>query len=81
MGIDCEWKPSFGGKTSELALLQIATRRSVYVLDIVTLGDKAPHLWMELGKFLFNNCDILKLGKPLIMKGSCLTKAKLFDRF
>ncbi|XP_019766981.1 exonuclease mut-7 homolog isoform X1 [Dendroctonus ponderosae] len=65
VGIDCEWKPSFGGKTSELALLQIATRRSVYVLDIVTLGDKAPHLWMELGKFLFNNCDILKLGFSL----------------
>lgn len=63
MGIDCEWKPSFGGQPSELALMQIATRKSVFVIDIVTLSSQTPHLWLELGKFLFNNCDILKLGK------------------
>ncbi|XP_050295800.1 exonuclease mut-7 homolog [Anthonomus grandis grandis] len=62
VGIDCEWKPSFGGGHSELALLQIASRKSVFVIDIVNLGHKMPHLWLELGKFLFNNCDILKLG-------------------
>ncbi|CAG9770683.1 unnamed protein product [Ceutorhynchus assimilis] len=62
VGIDCEWKPSFGGQPSELALMQIATRNGVFVIDIVSLANHSPHLWQELGKFLFNNCDILKLG-------------------
>ncbi|KAJ8966185.1 hypothetical protein NQ317_011249 [Molorchus minor] len=65
VGVDCEWKPSFGGHINELALMQIATRKNVFVLDIVNLGNKVPHLWQELGKFLFNNCDILKLGFSL----------------
>lgn len=42
--------------------MQIATRKNVFVLDIINLGNKVPHLWQELGKFVFNNCDILKLG-------------------
>ncbi|KAJ8964085.1 hypothetical protein NQ314_005139 [Rhamnusium bicolor] len=50
---------------NELALMQIATRENVFVLDIVNLGNKVPHLWQELSKFLFNNCDILKLGFSL----------------
>lgn len=62
VGIDCEWKPNFGHQLNELALMQIATRTNVFVLDIVRLGSKVRHLWQELGKFLFNNCDILKLG-------------------
>lgn len=62
VGIDCEWKPNFGGQTNELALMQIATRQNVFILDIVKIGTKVPELWQNLGKFLFNNCDILKLG-------------------
>ncbi|XP_066138244.1 exonuclease mut-7 homolog [Euwallacea fornicatus] len=62
VGIDCEWKPSFGGQPSELALMQIATHRGVFIIDIVVLGPAAPPLWQELGKHLFNNSDILKLG-------------------
>lgn len=62
VGVDCEWKPTFGVQKSELALMQIATRDYVYILDVIQLGGKTPHLWQELGKFLFNNCDILKLG-------------------
>lgn len=62
VGVDCEWKPSFGGDPSELALMQIATRKNVFVLDIINLGRKVPHLWQELGQFVFINCDILKLG-------------------
>jgi hypothetical protein len=62
VGIDCEWKPNFGSQKNELALMQIATRKNVFILDIITVGTKVPHLWQELGKFLFNNCDILKLG-------------------
>lgn len=62
VGIDCEWKPSFGGQCNELALMQIATRKAVYVIDVVNLAHKEPHMWQDLGKHLFNNCDILKLG-------------------
>ncbi|CAH1105749.1 unnamed protein product [Psylliodes chrysocephalus] len=65
IGIDCEWKPSFGGQLNELALMQIATRKNVFILDIVNIGNKCPHLWQELGKFIFNNCDILKVGFSL----------------
>lgn len=42
--------------------MQIATRKNVFILDIISIGTKVPHLWQELCKFLFNNCDILKLG-------------------
>lgn len=42
--------------------MQIASRKAVYVIDTIALGSKVPHLWQELGKFLFSNCDILKLG-------------------
>lgn len=62
VGLDCEWKPSFGLEKSELSLLQIATRNSVFILDVIKLGNKAANLWQELGKFLFNNSNILKLG-------------------
>ncbi|XP_056648131.1 exonuclease mut-7 homolog [Diorhabda sublineata] len=62
IGIDCEWKPSFGGQLNELALMQIATRKNVFILDIINIGNKCPHLWQELGQFIFNNCDILKVG-------------------
>lgn len=61
IGIDCEWKPSFGGQSNELALMQIATRNCVFVIDIVSLGGQRS-LWQELSRSVFNNCDILKLG-------------------
>lgn len=64
VGIDCEWKPSFGIHKNELALMQIATRKTVYIFDIVQLGcGSLEHLWQEMDKFFFNNNNILKLGK------------------
>lgn len=65
VGIDCEWKPTFGNNTNELALMQISSRKNVFILDIIMLGKKVPDLWVHLGEYLFNNCDILKLGKNL----------------
>lgn len=62
VGLDCEWKPSFGVHSNELALMQIATRTEVFILDVINLCSLAPHLWQKLGNTLFNNCDILKLG-------------------
>lgn len=63
VGIDCEWKPNFGMNKNELALIQIATRTNVFLLDVIKLGSLVPHLWKETENFLFNNCDILKLGE------------------
>ncbi|KAK9885779.1 hypothetical protein WA026_013649 [Henosepilachna vigintioctopunctata] len=61
VGIDCEWKPSFGGQKSELALMQISSRNKVFILDVPALSLIA-HAWHQLDKALFNKCDILKLG-------------------
>lgn len=63
VGLDCEWKPSFGVHCNELALLQIATRTEVFILDVIKLSSLGPYLWQKLGSELFNNCDIVKLGK------------------
>ncbi|XP_024892768.1 exonuclease mut-7 homolog [Temnothorax curvispinosus] len=62
VGIDLEWKPSFGTKQPELALMQVATADNVYILDVTTIGNKLPELWNELGLILFGNKDIVKIG-------------------
>ncbi|EGI70405.1 Putative exonuclease mut-7-like protein [Acromyrmex echinatior] len=62
VGIDLEWKPSFGTKQPELALMQVATEDNVYILDVTTIGDKLLELWNELGLVLFGNKDIIKIG-------------------
>ncbi|KAL6263465.1 hypothetical protein P5V15_006256 [Pogonomyrmex californicus] len=62
VGIDLEWKPSFGTKQPELALMQIATEDNVYILDVTTIGNDLSELWTELGLVLFGNKDIVKIG-------------------
>lgn len=62
VGIDLEWKPSFGTKQPELALMQVATENNVYILDVTTIGNQLPELWNELGLILFGNKDIVKIG-------------------
>ncbi|XP_029675764.1 exonuclease mut-7 homolog isoform X2 [Formica exsecta] len=62
VGIDLEWKPSFGTKQPELALIQIATEDNVYILDVTTFGNELPELWAELGLMLFGNKNIIKIG-------------------
>ncbi|PNF25254.1 hypothetical protein B7P43_G13163 [Cryptotermes secundus] len=67
VGIDSEWKPYFGTRRNELALIQIATRERVYILDVCNLGSECPELWHGLGLILFANETIIKLGFGLIM--------------
>ncbi|CAK9829011.1 Exonuclease mut-7 homolog [Anthophora retusa] len=62
VGIDSEWKPCFGTKQTELALIQIATKTNVYILDVTTIGNELTELWTELVLTLFENKNILKLG-------------------
>lgn len=54
-----------GTKQPELALIQIATEDNVYILDVTTLGNELPELWVELGLMLFGNKNIVKIGKWL----------------
>jgi ribonuclease D len=67
VGIDSEWKPFFGTKKNELALIQIASREKVHILDVCSLGLKYPKLWEDLGFILFANENIIKLGKYLYL--------------
>lgn len=62
VGIDSEWKPCFGTKQTELALIQIATKDNVYIIDVTTMGNKFTELWAKLALVLFENKNILKLG-------------------
>ncbi|KAF7381207.1 hypothetical protein HZH68_016082 [Vespula germanica] len=62
VGIDSEWKPTFGTKKTQLALIQIATETNVYILDVITIGNQLEHLWSEFNLLLFENKHILKLG-------------------
>nr|XP_031846660.1 exonuclease mut-7 homolog isoform X2 [Nomia melanderi] len=62
VGIDLEWKPTFGTKQTELALIQIATHNKVYILDVTTMANESRGLWAELALILFVDTNILKLG-------------------
>ncbi|KAI5730748.1 hypothetical protein M8J76_016974 [Diaphorina citri] len=69
LGLDTEWKPNLsGGSPPTLALLQIATRDRVYILDIITLS-KLPRygqLCHDLELIVFANDDLLKIGFNLM---------------
>jgi ribonuclease D len=67
VGLDSEWKPFFGTKKNELALIQIASLEQVHILDVCSLGLKCPNLWNKLGLTLFANENIIKLGKYLYL--------------
>lgn len=60
ISFDAEWKPTFSS-TNELALIQIATRDFIYLIDVVQLNIASDD-WIQLGKYVFNNNEILKLG-------------------
>ncbi|XP_026478254.1 exonuclease mut-7 homolog isoform X1 [Ctenocephalides felis] len=64
VGLDSEWKPYFGTKPSDVALIQLSTGKNIYLLDVVELGH-AHHLWKQLSIQLFENHEILKLGYGL----------------
>jgi hypothetical protein len=73
VGIDSEWKPYFGTRRNELALIQIATRERVYILDVCNLGSECPKLWRDLGLMLFANENIIKLGKLTFLYSRLVT--------
>lgn len=59
VGFDCEWK--FG--ETEIDLIQLASKDRVYLIDVKTLKDTLTgDDWRILGKSVFRNEEILKLG-------------------
>lgn len=62
VGIDAEWKPSFGVKKSELALIQVATESEVYILDVTTLRPDNTEVWRLLSDRLLEAKSIVKVG-------------------
>ncbi|XP_059470250.1 exonuclease mut-7 homolog [Neocloeon triangulifer] len=63
VGIDAEWKPSFGGKPPELALIQVSLPDRVFLIDISVLkGQMSSELLDKFGAKFFFNKNLLKLG-------------------
>ncbi|XP_008560536.1 exonuclease mut-7 homolog isoform X2 [Microplitis demolitor] len=77
VGIDSEWKPSFEVlKKNQLALIQIATEKNIFILDVIKIGPEKTKLWEQFGGQLFGNNNILKLGfgiaHDILMFKECL---------
>lgn len=63
VSIDCEWKPSFGAKQSQVALIQVATYENVYLIDALILNCQAySSFWYTFYKSFLDNAEIIKLG-------------------
>ncbi|XP_047041379.1 exonuclease mut-7 homolog [Helicoverpa zea] len=63
VGIDCEWKPSFGATYSQVALIQIATSSKVYLLDALVLNKpEYSSFWYTFHKSFLDNAEIIKVG-------------------
>ncbi|XP_075156421.1 exonuclease mut-7 homolog [Haematobia irritans] len=63
IGFDSEWKPSMNND-NHVSLIQLATPERVYLVDCLSphLDD---HMWKMMGRRIFNNLEILKLGFSL----------------
>ncbi|KAL3871620.1 hypothetical protein ACJMK2_039607 [Sinanodonta woodiana] len=65
-GIDSEWKPGFTGQIQKVAVLQLAVKDHVYLLDIPALEKEFNDAdWKQLATDIFCHDDVLKLGYGL----------------
>ncbi|CAD0196138.1 unnamed protein product [Chrysodeixis includens] len=63
VGIDCEWKPSFGATQSQVALIQLATSNRVYLIDTLILNKvEYASYWHTFYKSFLDNAEIIKIG-------------------
>ncbi|XP_028159293.1 exonuclease mut-7 homolog [Ostrinia furnacalis] len=63
VSIDCEWKPSFGAKQSQVALIQVATYTHIYLIDALLLNSQSySSFWYTFYKTFLDNAEIIKLG-------------------
>lgn len=63
VAFDSEWKPSCNAG-NVISLIQIATRKTVYLIDALE-PSITNAMWSRLGRDVFNNGEILKLGFSL----------------
>lgn len=63
IAFDTEWKPTILS-CNDVSLIQLAKRDIVYLVDVITLNQAkmSDDDWSLLGKWIFNNDEILKLG-------------------
>ncbi|XP_062612527.1 exonuclease mut-7 homolog isoform X2 [Saccostrea cucullata] len=63
IGVDSEWKPSFGNSVQRIALMQFATMNQIFLLDMIALNSVLSSSdWLLLATAVFCNEDVLKLG-------------------
>lgn len=64
VGIDCEWKPNYekGSRPNKVSIMQIASEKKVYILDLIKLYNDAPSVLDECLGRLLHSSSILKLG-------------------
>lgn len=81
VAIDAEWKPISRGATTDVALIQIATREQIYLIDVVLLNI-VTNDWNQLVDHVFNNQQIVKIGEILYSKfavpSNCLYPSHFF---
>ena len=63
IAFDTEWKPTILS-SNDVSLIQLAKRDIVYLVDVISLIQvkMSDEDWSLLGKWIFNNDEILKLG-------------------
>lgn len=63
LAFDTEWKPTIQS-CNDVSLIQLAKRDMVYLVDVISLIQVklSDEEWSLLGRWIFNNDEILKLG-------------------
>jgi hypothetical protein len=63
IAFDTEWKPTILS-CNDVSLIQMAKRDMVYLVDVISLmqAKMSDEDWSLLGRWIFNNDEILKLG-------------------
>jgi hypothetical protein len=79
ISFDTEWKPTILS-CSEVSLIQLAKRDRIYLVDVITLmqHNMSSRDWSLLGRCIFNNEEILKLGFAHSTDISMLVKFQAF---
>nr|XP_043624053.1 exonuclease mut-7 homolog isoform X2 [Erigeron canadensis] len=63
IGLDCEWKPNYvKGGSNKVSIMQIATEKTVFIIDLIKLSHDAPAVLDSCLIRIFHSPQILKLG-------------------
>lgn len=64
IAFDTEWKPTTSVSYNDVSLIQLAKRDVIYLVDVISLlqAKMSDEDWSLLGKWIFSNDEILKLG-------------------